>query len=227
MTRNHGARGGEIGSRRKDPPTGEARGGYRQLRIWHQRRRPGGGCSGSCSNTTLPPNAAPGGPYAVLWEKDGSVTDLGTLPGGAGNNVANAINDRGEIVGTALLSDGTVHSFLWSRQRGMQDPGLPGDDSVSVAGCCQTINNRGEVVGFSFPGPLGGGRAIVWVDKVPWTSTRRFRLARPGISNSRRRSTTQGRSWTGERSMVRCMRSWPRLGKSCRRPWGARVAPAE
>ncbi len=49
----------------------------------------------------------------------------------------------------------------------MQDLGLPGDDFVSVAGCCQTINNRGEVVGFSFPGPLGGGRAIVWVDKVP------------------------------------------------------------
>ena len=156
-----------MGSRRKDPPTGEARGGYRQLRIWHQRRRPGGGCSGSCSNTTLPPNAAPGGPHAVLWEKDGSVTALGTLPGGAGNNVANAINDRGEIVGTALLSDGTVHAFLWSRQRGRQDLGLPGDEFVSVAGCCQTINNRGEVVGFSFPGPLGGGRAIVWVDKVP------------------------------------------------------------
>ncbi len=103
----------------------------------------------------------------MLWEKDGSVTDLGTLPGGAGNNVANAINDRGEIVGTALLSDGTVHAFLWSRQRGRQDLGLPGDEFVSVAGCCQTINNRGEVVGFSFPGPLGGGRAIVWVDKVP------------------------------------------------------------
>ena len=49
----------------------------------------------------------------------------------------------------------------------MQDLGLPGDDFVIVAGCCQTINNRGEVVGFSFPGPLGGGRAIVWVDKVP------------------------------------------------------------
>ena len=79
---------------------------------------------------------------------------------------ATSINDRGEVVGTALLSDGTVHAFLWSRQRGMQELGLPGDDFVSVAGCCQTINNRGEVVDFSFPGPLGGGRAIVWVDKV-------------------------------------------------------------
>jgi hypothetical protein len=49
----------------------------------------------------------------------------------------------------------------------MQDLGLPGDEFVSGAGCCETINNRGEVVGFSFPGPLGGGRAIVWVDKVP------------------------------------------------------------
>ena len=81
--------------------------------------------------------------------------------------MATSINDRGEVVGTALLSDGTIHAFLWTRQRGMQDLGLPANDFVSVATCCHTINNRGEVVGFSFPGPLGGGRALLWVDKVP------------------------------------------------------------
>jgi probable HAF family extracellular repeat protein len=99
--------------------------------------------------------------------KDGSVTDLGTLPGGVGNNVATSINDRGEVVGTALLSDGTIHAFLWTRQRGMQDLGSPANDFVSVAACCHTINNRGQVVGFSFPGPLGGGRALLWEDNVP------------------------------------------------------------
>jgi probable HAF family extracellular repeat protein len=125
------------------------------------------GVSGLCSNTSLPPNAPPGGPHAVLWERDGSVTDLGTLPGGVGNNVATSINDRGEVVGTAILSDGTVHAFLWTRQRGMQDLGLPANDFVSVAGCCHTINNRGDVVGFSCPGPLGGCRALLWEDNVP------------------------------------------------------------
>jgi probable HAF family extracellular repeat protein len=116
------------------------------------------GVSGLCSNTSLPPNGPPGGPHAVLWGKDGSVTDLGTLPGGIGNNVASSINDRGEVVGTALLSDGTVHAFLWTRHRGMRDLGLPANDFVSVAPCCHTINNRGEVVGFSCPGPLGAHR---------------------------------------------------------------------
>jgi probable HAF family extracellular repeat protein len=125
------------------------------------------GVSGSCSNVSLPPNNPPGGPHAVLWEKDGSVTDLGTLPGGIGNNVATSINDRGEVVGTALVSDGSVHAFFWSRQRGMQDLGVPPNDVVSVAPCCHTINNRGQVVGFSFPGPLGGGRALIWEDSVP------------------------------------------------------------
>jgi probable HAF family extracellular repeat protein len=127
------------------------------------------GVSGLCSNVSLPPNAPPGGPHAVLWEKDGSVTDLGTLPGGVenGNNVATSINDRGEVVGTSLMSDGTVHAFLWTRKRGMQDLGLPANDFVSVAGCCHTINNRGQVVGFSFPGAFGGGRALIWEDNVP------------------------------------------------------------
>lgn len=126
------------------------------------------GVSGLCANTSLPPNA-PGGPHAVLWEKDGSVVNLGTLPGGVenGNNVATSINDRGQVVGTALMSDGTVHAFLWTRQSGMQDLSVPAGDFVGVAPCCHSINNRGQVVGFSFPGPRGGGRALLWVDNVP------------------------------------------------------------
>ena len=103
----------------------------------------------------------------MLWEKDGSVTDLGTLPGGAGNNVATSINDRGEVVGTALLSDGTVHAFLWTSAERHAGPGPAGRRLCQRRPLLPTINNRGEVVGFSFPGPLGGGRAIVWVDKVP------------------------------------------------------------
>ena len=94
------------------------------------------GVSGLCSNTSLPPNA-PGGPHAVLWEKDGSVVNLGILPGGVenGNNVATSINDRGEVVGTALDVDGTVHAFLWTRQSGMQDLSVPAGDFVGVAPC--------------------------------------------------------------------------------------------
>jgi probable HAF family extracellular repeat protein len=69
------------------------------------------GSSGLCSNTSIPPN--PSAPHAVLWEKDGSATNLGNL-GGAGA-VADSINNRGEVVGASNSSkDGTVHAFLWT-----------------------------------------------------------------------------------------------------------------
>ena len=31
----------------------------------------------------------------------------------------------------------------------------------------ELINNSGEVVGFSCPGPLGGCRALLWEDHIP------------------------------------------------------------
>jgi probable HAF family extracellular repeat protein len=125
------------------------------------------GVSGLCSNTSLPPNAPPGGRHAVRWDENGVPTDLGTLPGGIGNNVATSINDRGEVVGTAALSDGTVHAFLWTPTNGMRDLGVPANDFVGVAACCHTINNREEVVGFSCPGPFGTCRALLWEENVP------------------------------------------------------------
>ena len=47
----------------------------------------------------------------------------------------------------------------------MQDLGtLPGA-VVTAAPCCNTINDRGEVVGFSIDGS-GNIRAVLWQDKV-------------------------------------------------------------
>src|ERR1035438_6673048 len=63
--------------------------------------------SGLCSNSTLPPN--PSGAHAVLWEKDGSATDLGNLGGTL--NVAASVNNLGEVVGAAQSSiDGNIHA---------------------------------------------------------------------------------------------------------------------
>ncbi|HMH15807.1 MAG TPA: hypothetical protein VK578_22090 [Edaphobacter sp.] len=119
------------------------------------------GVSGRCSNVSLPPTN-PAGPHAVLWERDGHVIDLGSLPGGVMNNVAGSINNRGEVAGTSALSDGTVHSFVWTRKSGMKDIGsLPGA-VVTVAPCCGSINDRGEAVGFSVDGTTGNLRAFVW-----------------------------------------------------------------
>ncbi|HEY6046608.1 MAG TPA: hypothetical protein VIU65_08395 [Pyrinomonadaceae bacterium] len=121
------------------------------------------GGSGLCSNTLLPP-IEPSAPHAVLWEEDGSPRDLGNL--GGTFNLASAINNRGDVDGTAQVLDGNLHAFLWTRQTGMRDLGtLPGD-FLSVAPCCDTVNDRREVVGISIPGPTGGGRAFIWQNGV-------------------------------------------------------------
>lgn len=125
------------------------------------------GTSGLCSNTVLPGFVV--GPHAVLWDKDGSVHDLGSL-GGTSNpailavgNVAFSINNRGQVVGTSAMPGSTRnHPFLWTRETGMQDLGLLNGD---VVGAGLAINNRGDVVGASIgpPGAMGGDpRAVLW-----------------------------------------------------------------
>jgi probable HAF family extracellular repeat protein len=120
------------------------------------------GISGSCANTLIPPVSA--GPHAVLWEKDGSVHDLGNLGGtidptllGVGN-AALAINNRGEVVGTSPLAGNIInHAFLWTKATGMRDIGTIPGDSTSVA---LANNDRGEIVGSSFDAD-GNPRAFV------------------------------------------------------------------
>ncbi|MBV9179671.1 MAG: hypothetical protein JO356_00035 [Acidobacteria bacterium] len=121
------------------------------------------GSSGLCSNTALPPFVnGPQAAHAVMWEKDGSPHDLGGLVSGGTINIANGINDRGEVAGGSQSSSGAPHAFLWTKDKGMQDLGTLDGDFFSVAPCCHTINNRGQIVGFSIPGPFGSGRAFVW-----------------------------------------------------------------
>jgi probable HAF family extracellular repeat protein len=123
------------------------------------------GTSGTCSTVGLPPNSL-NGEHAVMWEKDGTPRYLGTL-GDANHttgNIANSINELGEVDGTSQVPDGTVHAFLWTTQTGMQDIGtLPGA-FATIAPCCNSLNNRSEVVGFSIDG--NGPTAFLWKDKV-------------------------------------------------------------
>jgi probable HAF family extracellular repeat protein len=123
------------------------------------------GSSGTCATQGLPPLNVTG-LHAVVWDRDGSPTYLGTL-GDAANtmfNAATAINDRGDVVGTSQYTDGSVHSFLWKKGIGMQDLGtLPGA-FATIAGCCETVNNRDEVVGFSID--EFGFTPFLWDDGV-------------------------------------------------------------
>lgn len=126
------------------------------------------GSSGLCSNTALPPFVAgPQAAHAVLWDKDGTPRDLGNLVSGASINIPGGINNKGEVVGGAQAADGTIHTFLWTKETGMQDlGGFPGA-FLTTAPCCHTINERGQVVGFSIDATTGNVRAIVWQDKKP------------------------------------------------------------
>jgi len=127
------------------------------------------GGSGLCSTIGLPPFAIPNttAAHAVLWEKDGSIRYLGSLGGGV--DIANSINNRGEVLGGGLSpKDGTIHAFLWTRQTGMLDYGAFPGAVATVVGCCHTNNDRGEIVGFSVePDNPYFGRALIWQGAEP------------------------------------------------------------
>ena len=161
--------GPEPGEMRELPPLPGDKVG---VAFWINDNGQAVGMSGLCSNTVLPGLAA--GPHAVLWERNGSVHDLGNLGGtvnpdvlGVGT-VAFGINNQGQVTGiSALPGNQTTHPFLWTTETGMQDLGLPAGD-FGAAGL--GINSRGQVVGSSFspPGLAGGNsRAVLWEKGAP------------------------------------------------------------
>jgi probable HAF family extracellular repeat protein len=139
--------------------------------LWLNDKGQAVGLSGTCANVVLPPIAF--GAHAVLWETDGTPTDLGNLGGtvntailGRGN-IALGINNHSQVVGTSSLAGNKAnHAFLWTKQTGMQDLGvLPGD----VNSAATSINDRAQVVGQSYGdgGPMmGNPRAFLWENGV-------------------------------------------------------------
>ena len=72
------------------------------------------------------------------------------------------------MVGAAMsLIDGTIHAFRWSRETGMQDFGAFPGAVITVAPCCRTINDRGEMVGLAINGTTFNATALVWQGKMP------------------------------------------------------------
>jgi probable HAF family extracellular repeat protein len=104
--------------------------------------------------------------HAVLWSEDGSVTDLGNL-GGTLNNVAQDINNHGQVVGFSGLpgNTGAYHAFLWTARDGMRDLGASPSGTDLFASAAFGINDNGQVVGWACDQtPDCGG--WIWQDGV-------------------------------------------------------------
>lgn len=93
---------------------------------------------------------------AVLFEK-GVLTELGAEKGMYSD--AKAINQNGEIVGSASRKDGTWRAFLFDRARGLRElPTLGGPSSYGMS-----INRHGDAAGFADT-PAGDWHAFLYKD---------------------------------------------------------------
>ncbi|HEU0297499.1 MAG TPA: PKD domain-containing protein [Anaerolineales bacterium] len=101
------------------------------------------------------------GDHAFLWE-NGVMIDLGTFGGGLGapsntDSYPTAINEAGQVVGYAYLSNGDYHAFLW--QGGvMTDLGTFGGSSSQA----NAINEAGQVVGSAYTTGDAEKHAFLW-----------------------------------------------------------------
>jgi probable HAF family extracellular repeat protein len=99
--------------------------------------------------------AAPAQAQTATATAQRQMVDLGTLAGPHSTSYANAINNRGEVVGQSTLDDVfQVHAFLW-RQGEMTD--------LAPLSTADDINDHGVVVGAG-ASANGEYHALMWAD---------------------------------------------------------------
>ena len=100
--------------------------------------------------------------YDGILLRDGVVTDL-RVPGST-RTLANAINDKGDIVGTYTDAEVQLHGFLYSQGKyTLLD--IPGAGYTDVTG----INNRGQIVAFASDGDTETEPGGYIYEKGEWT----------------------------------------------------------
>ena len=96
-----------------------------------------------------------GGGSAFVW-RNGTLQFLPSLGGVAS---ATAINNRGQVAGTAITTSSTIaHAVLWDHGE-ITDLGVLPGDSLSGAGF---ITESGEVAGMSYNDRFAGGHPFLW-----------------------------------------------------------------
>jgi probable HAF family extracellular repeat protein len=120
---------------------------------------------------------------AVIW-RNGKIIDLGSLPGGGFQSIANSANSYGEVVGAAtnLVQDSNslystdpnfwpisypyqTRAFIWDEKNGMQDLGTLGTGTDADA---QLINERGQIIGTATTSSDPGACFAVTLSSFIW-----------------------------------------------------------
>jgi uncharacterized membrane protein len=127
------------------------------------------GITGTCGASNLLADYYMNPLHAVLWEKDGTPTDLGSLGGNEQSLVgtgAKDLNSSGHVVGFSSLSDNvTFNAFLWTRETGKMKALVPIKgiaNSIAIA-----LNDSDEVVGSSINSTFTTLTATIWKHGVP------------------------------------------------------------
>ena len=92
--------------------------------------------------------------HAFLRSAPGEITDLGTLGGPASH--ARGVNNKGEVVGDAMIGNNFTHPFLWTAACGMIDlaPSAGNSWPYAINDHTQVVGDTGTVDGFD--------RAFIW-----------------------------------------------------------------
>ena len=105
------------------------------------------------------------GQHAVLWV-NGKANDLNRILGSV-SSVANAINNKGQIIGSAYFADGRYEAFLYQGGT-VQFLGTMDGNAVSAI----AINDNGQIAGRSGNQYREKNRAFLWENSVSRISER-------------------------------------------------------
>ncbi|HYW47209.1 MAG TPA: hypothetical protein VE959_30360 [Bryobacteraceae bacterium] len=119
----------------------------------------GGAASGKTINNFGQVVGAYGGaPFLWTPVANGTVGSLVSLPLPGASSIASGINDRGQVVGTAVNAFGHSDSFLWSPTT---PNGTTGTVTYPGGSNADQINNYGQIIG------LGYGDSYLWTPSTP------------------------------------------------------------